>query len=186
MGAAGYAASVTEALSAVGPGPFVLLGHSFGGRVATVVAATSPHLVSGLVLTGVPLIRRIGGRKPSMGYRLLRRANALGIVSDERMERERRARGSADYRAATGVMRDVLVTVVNESYETELAALRCPVALVWGGDDHDVPVTVAEAARDVVAGSGTQVTLEVLPGVGHLTPTLAPGSVRRAVEGMLG
>ena len=35
----------------------VLVGHSFGGRVAVQLAATSPELVRGIVLTGVPLLR---------------------------------------------------------------------------------------------------------------------------------
>ena len=32
-------------------------------------------------------------------------------------------------------MRDILVKVVNESYEHELAAIRCPTAFVWGRHD---------------------------------------------------
>jgi pimeloyl-ACP methyl ester carboxylesterase len=86
-GAAGYAATVIEALEGMSGGPFVLVGHSFGGRVAVVVASTRPELVKGVVLTGVPLIRRRSAGGPSLGYRLLRRANRLGVVSDERMER---------------------------------------------------------------------------------------------------
>ncbi len=181
-GASGYAAVVVEALDALGGGPFVLVGHSFGGRVAAVVAATRPELVKGMVLTGVPLIRRSGGGRPALGYRLLRRANRLGLVSDARMERERRSRGSADYRAASGIMRDVLVTVVNESYEAELARTSCPVALVWGADDSDVPVEVAEAARELLASAGVDVSLDVIPGVGHFTPSLAPAALRVAIE----
>jgi pimeloyl-ACP methyl ester carboxylesterase len=182
IGAAGYAATVIEALDAVGGGPYVLVGHSFGGRVATLIASTRPELVKGLVLTGVPLIRRRSASGPSLGYRVLRRANRLGLVSDERMERERRSRGSADYRAASGVMRDVLVTVVNESYESELGGIACPVSLVWGADDTDVPVSVAEAARELLSAAGADVTLEVVPGVGHFTPTQAPQRLRSAIE----
>lgn len=181
-GAAGYASGVVEALHALGGGPFVLVGHSFGGRVAAVIAATRPELVKGVVFTGVPLIRRRSAGVPSLGYRWLRWANRIGVVSDDRMERERRSRGSVDYRAASGVMRDVLVTVVNESYEAELARVSCPVALVWGADDLDVPVAVAEAARDVLSAAGVDVTLDVVPGVGHFTPSLAPAPLRTAIE----
>ncbi|MGF1664744.1 MAG: alpha/beta fold hydrolase [Acidimicrobiia bacterium] len=181
-GAAGYAAAVVEALDVVGGGPFVLVGHSFGGRVAVVIASTRPELVKGVVLSGVPLIRRGSAAGPSLGYRLMRRANRIGLVSDERMERERRSRGSADYRAASGVMRDVLVTVVNESYENELGGISCPVALVWGADDTDVPVAVAEAARELLSEAGVDVTLEVVADVGHFTPTLAPAALRAAIE----
>jgi pimeloyl-ACP methyl ester carboxylesterase len=79
-------------------------------------------------------------------------------------------------------MRDVLVTVVNESYETELAGIGCPVAFVWGADDTDVPVSVAEAARELLSAEAADVTLEIVPGVGHFTPTLAPASLRAAIQ----
>jgi pimeloyl-ACP methyl ester carboxylesterase len=99
------------------------------------------------------------------------------VFSDERLERERRSRGSADYRAADGVMRDILVKVVNESYEDQLGRVLGPVHLLWGAEDRDVPVSVAEAAGALLADS----TLEVLPGVGHLVPTQAPEALRRAI-----
>ncbi len=67
------------------------------------------------------------------------------LVGDGRMERARQRYGSADYRAAQGVMRDVLVRLVNERYDDALAALRCPVELVWGDDDAEAPVETARA-----------------------------------------
>ncbi|NIS30326.1 MAG: hypothetical protein GWN07_08695, partial [Actinobacteria bacterium] len=69
----------------------------------------------------------------------MRAAHRAGLVSDARMEAWRRRRGSADYRSASGVMRDVLVTVVNESYEEALGRIEGPVELVWGRGDVDVP-----------------------------------------------
>ena len=45
-----------EVLGSGGERP-VLVGHSFGGRVAVQLAATNPELVRGIVLTGVPLLR---------------------------------------------------------------------------------------------------------------------------------
>lgn len=183
MGAEGYADRLVPFVSDLSEPP-VIVGHSFGGRVAVCLAGRVP--VAGLVLTGVPLTRARPVRPPSLGYRLMRLANRIGVLSDVRMERERRRRGSADYRAATGVMRDVLVTVVNETYEAQLAALSVPVSLVWGAEDGDVPVAVAEWAADLLERSGVPVTLEVLAGVGHHTPLEAPDALRRAVDEMVG
>lgn len=101
------------------------------------------------------------------------------------MERRRRRHGSADYRAVTGVMREVLVRVVNESYEEELARLDLPVHLLWGADDREVPVEVGEKARTLIATGGAPVELEILEGVGHHVPIRAPGDTRRAVDRML-
>jgi pimeloyl-ACP methyl ester carboxylesterase len=101
------------------------------------------------------------------------------------MESLRRRYGSADYRSASGVMRQVLVIAVNESYESELRALSAPVCLVWGANDHDAPVTVAQAAASVLRTAGTSVEVNVIDGVGHFLPLESPGSLRAAVDEML-
>lgn len=184
MGARGYAAQLAALVESVAESasPLVLVGHSFGGRVATCLAATVPDVVAGLVLTGVPLVRLDTTRPTtSRRYRAIRAGARLGLVSPARLEAARRRHGSADYRAATGVVRDVLVATVPESYEAELTALRCPLALVWGARDTTVPLAVARAALDVVPGA----TLEVLEGVGHLVPTECPERLASAVLAML-
>lgn len=176
IGADAYADIVAEILDSFDRPP-VLVGHSFGGRVAVCLAAKQPTRVGDLVLTGVPLIRLETGKRPPAIYRFVRRLNSMGIVSDERMEREKKRRGSADYRAADGVMRDILVKVVNESYEGQLARIDKRVHLLWGADDAEVPVSVAEAASALLADS----KLEILPGVGHFVPVQAPDDLRRAI-----
>ena len=72
---------------------------------------------------GVPLLRpQAAASKPPLGFRAMRFLNRWHFISNERMEQERRKRGSADYLAARGVMREVLVKAVNElrrRFETE-------------------------------------------------------------------
>ena len=180
-GAVEYAGVVAAWLEQL-DGPQVLVGHSFGGRVAVVVAATRPELVAGLVLVGAPLLHRsdrTAGR-PSLAYRLVRLANRAGLVSDERLEREKRRRGSADYRAATGVMRDTLVRVVNESYEDYLPEVACPVRMVWGAVDSEVPLEVAQRAGALLKDAD----LDVVEGCGHDVPGVAPDRIRAAIEAL--
>jgi pimeloyl-ACP methyl ester carboxylesterase len=171
-----------KAVSAVLPEletPTVILGHSFGGRVAVRLAASRPDDVAGLVLTGVPLLRTAPSGRPALSFRVARWLHRKGVLSDDKMEALRRQHGSADYRAAVGVMRDVFVRVVNESYEDDLRAVRCPVELVWGDDDAEARLAVAEQAAAIL---GDRARLTVLPGAGHLTPLTAPDQLRAAVE----
>ncbi len=176
-GSAEYARALIPVLDGL-DGPAVVVGHSLGGRVAVRLAVAAPSKVGRLVLTGVPLLPRAGATTtPPWRFRVGRRLHRMGLVGEGRMESLRRRHGSADYRAATGVMRDVLVRMVNERYDDDLARLRCPVDLVWGGADTQVPVEVAER----VAGRLPASTLTVLDGVGHLVPTEAPAALRRAL-----
>ncbi len=177
-----YAALVAPVLDQM-RSPVVLLGHSFGGRVAVHLAAQRPDAIAGMVLTGVPLRRPEGApRRAPIPFRLGRRLHRLGLVSEHRMEALRQRYGSSDYRAAQGIMRQVLVKIVNESYEEVMVAARCPVRLVWGEDDEVAPASVARAA----AGVFPNATMVELPGVGHLAPLAAPAALREAVVAMLG
>jgi pimeloyl-ACP methyl ester carboxylesterase len=177
-GSAEYAAALVPVLAELKV-PAVVVGHSFGGRVAVHLAAAQPGQVKALVLTGVPLVRQAGGsRRPPLRYRVGRALYGRGLVGEARMETLRQRYGSPDFRAATGVMRQVLVRTVNETYDDQLRAVRCPVELVWGDDDAEVPVSVADTAAGLLA----RPNLTVCRGAGHLVPLTAPDALRLAIE----
>ena len=158
----------------------VVVGHSFGGRVAVRLYSLVPDRIERMVLTGVPLLDREGRRRrPVAGYRLARRLHRMGLLGDARLEAMRNKHGSPDYRAAQGVMRGVLVRMLADQYADGMAAIGCPVDLVWGEQDTEVPVEVALRAQPLFPSA----TLAVLPGVGHLTPIEAPARLRQVIGG---
>lgn len=163
-------------------GPLTIVGHSFGGRVAVRLAARHPHLVSGLVLTGVPLIRNSSPKKSPLRYRIIRWMAARKLVSADALERARHRYGSVDYRAARGVMRNVMVRVVSEDYRDDLATLRVPVRFIWGADDAAAPAAAARAAAELVEGS----TFRELAGQGHLLGPALRAGVREELDVLLG
>lgn len=179
-GARHYAELVAPTLRHIADGPLVLIGHSFGGRIAVVVASQYPDLVRELVLTGVPQLVRLGtpARAP-MTYRAIRWLARHHLLRDTRLDAARQKYGSSDYRNAEGVMRDVLVATVQETYEPELDSLTVPIAFVWGERDREVPVEIARRAAALVQGP---TTLEVVGGVGHLLPLEAPEVLVTAAE----
>jgi pimeloyl-ACP methyl ester carboxylesterase len=169
-----YAELVADAIEDFAP--VIVVGHSFGGRVAVRLAARRPELVAGLVLTGVPLLKLQAAAAPPLGYRLVRWANRRGLVSDVRMDALRDQHGSTDYRAAHGVLRGIMVRVVNETYDDELqvlAASTTPQRFVWGESDGEAPT---DAGR--VAAERAGAPLRIVTGASHLLE----GDLERAVR----
>lgn len=166
--------------SIVGSRPVVVVGHSFGGRVAVVLGARQPQMFQHIVFTGAPLLPRTGGsRKSPVSYRAIRRLAKWRLISEGRLEEAKQKYGSADYRAASGQLRDILVATLAERYEEDLAKLSTPVTMFWGADDTDVPVDVAQRALALI---GTPGALQVIEGVGHLTPTQAVDEMAKLVS----
>ena len=174
-----YADALAEALA--DQPPLVVVGHSFGGRVAIRLAARHPERVSALVLTGVPFTRRSSGRKPALAYRLARWGNRLGVVSAKTMDSLRQRYGSVDYRNAEGVMRQVLVGAIGEDYFEDAARITQPVTMVWGEEDQPAPLTGAQAALEHFSHG----SLRVVPGAGHLLEGTLEKELARALSDAL-
>ncbi|MBW4030318.1 MAG: alpha/beta hydrolase [Acidobacteria bacterium] len=184
-GSAMYARLLAPVLSDLGSAPLVLVGHSNGGRVATVLAAAHPQRVQALVLTGAPLVHVSAPVRPPAAYRLVRAMHRRGLVSDARMEAARQKYGSRDYRNASGMLREILVASVNESFESELALVSAPVALVWGENDLVVPLEVARRIKELLVAS-PDVRLDVLADTGHLVPLERPAALSAHVRRLVG
>lgn len=174
-----YADDIVAVLEETGPA--VLVGHSFGGRVAVRVAARRPDLVRGLVLSGVPLLRLRPAPAPPLGYRIVRGLARRGLIPQSVLEKQREKRGSADYRAVSGVMRDVFVTVVNEDYRDDLAAITAPARFVWGALDDQAPPDAGRAASGLVAGARWR----DVPDAGHLLEGPLASAVAEELRALL-
>ena len=116
------------------------------------------------MLTGVPLVRLAPVSKPALLFRLVRALAKARILPQSVLEKQRMKHGSADYNAAQGVMREILVKVVNENYRDDLAVIDVPVRMVWGEHDTSAPTDAGRAASELL----TNATFIVVPGEGHL------------------
>lgn len=177
-GARDYARCLADALDDHGSDRVVVVGHSFGGRVGVCLAAQRPDLVSALAISGTPLLRSETSRRPVFAMRVAKRARAMRLISEERLDTVRYRYGSADYRAANGVMRQILVRVVNEDYRDELAAISAPMTMIWGVTDTAAPIATARAATQFISHL---VDFVELPG-GHFAICEHPSDAIAAIE----
>jgi pimeloyl-ACP methyl ester carboxylesterase len=166
-GATEYANLVAGLLVASGFGAVNVVGHSFGGLVATALATSRPALVQRLVLVASPVVRlpmdralrsRIGGYA-----RVKLVASLVPPFKDRILEWGRQKYGSEDYRNA-GDLRPTLVKVLGEDWRDALPRVQAPALLVYGENDQDVPLAVAHAAMEALPEGAR---LVVMPGAGH-------------------
>jgi pimeloyl-ACP methyl ester carboxylesterase len=164
-----YAALVRDALATLGIERASFIGHSFGGKLGIVLAATHPELVDRLVLVNSAGIRgkrdakyhaRVYGFKA--GKRLLGMPPLTGPLGAPIRRRFESRFGSDDYRQA-GSMRGTLVRVVNEDVRDLLPRVLAPTLLIWGELDDSTPLADGTLMEQLIPDAG----LVLFPSAGH-------------------
>ena len=149
-----YADALALELQQLGGAPHILVGHSFGGRVAVQLAARHPHLVKAIILVGGAGLKR---RRP-LGHKIkatwLKTLGRLARLSDDLLGTKFRDAyverfGSQDYKNA-GALRPTFVRVVNEDLSKQAKAMRCPALLVYGSDDTEAPPEIGRMYENLM------------------------------------
>lgn len=132
-----------------------VIGHSFGGRVAIYFSADNP--IDKLVLFGSPCMKE--KEELTLSVRILKKIKKLPGM-DKFGDFMKQYIGSPDYRAASPIMRQTLVNVVNEDLASFARKIEEPTLLIWGEHDEAVPVEEARELEKIMIDAA----LIVLPG----------------------
>lgn len=135
----------------------MFLGHSFGGRVIIKLNSRKdlPFDISKVILVDSAGILPPKSNKKSWRTRYYKMGKAflstklVQKIAPDALENFRKKMGSADYAAASPLMRQVLVKVVNEDLEPLLPNIQCPTLLVWGVNDTATPLSDGEKWRSL-------------------------------------
>ncbi len=133
----------------------IIMGHSFGGRVA--IRYSANHPIEKLVLFGSPCVRL--QQKLPLSVRILKKLKTLPGL-DAFGEKMKKYIGSRDYKAASPIMRQTLVQVVNEDLSEFAKKIEEPTLLIWGDQDTEAPVEEAKILENIMYDAA----LIVLPG----------------------
>ena len=121
----------------------ILLGHSFGGRVAIKYASLYP--IDKLILVSTP------GIKPKFNFikwlkiKLYKTTKKLNINLKL---------GSSDYKASSGLLKDVLVKAVNNDLTDTMSKIECDTLIIHGEKDKTVPLYIAKKIQKNIPNSG--------------------------------
>ncbi len=186
----GYANGMRDLLTVLGIDKVTVVGHSFGGGVAMQFAYQFPERTERMVLVGsgglgpevTPIIRAITtpGYQQAMGVLTLPGIRHVGIAglrvaaaTGSRHTRDLREvadiyetfKDPAARAAICHVVRAVvdwkgqIVTMADRAYLTDVM----PMAVIWGQDDHVIPVSHARRA----AALAPKARVEIIPNAGH-------------------
>lgn len=151
----------------------ILLGHSFGGRIALKFTALYPEKLEFLILCASAGVKIPYTLKQKIIYviagignflfspRFLRRfkdsaRNIFYLIIRQR-----------DYRKAKGTMRDTFKKIVDEDLFPELSEIKTKTLILWGEKDKVVPLKIAYLIKEKIPRS----ILAIIPKASH-TPNL--------------
>lgn len=145
-----YATDVEEFIEKYGFVDAYIVGHSFGGRVALILA--SRGLAKKLVLVdsaGLKPRRGLKYKIKVLKYKRIKEKVRAGILSKDVLEKF----GSDDYRVLSPVMKETFVKVVNEDLAYLLSSVKQKTLIIWGKFDKDTPMYMARKFRRGIENS---------------------------------
>ncbi len=150
-----YSLMLEEFVKQTGIKKPIVMGHSFGGRVAICYSARNP--IEKLILFGSPCIRT--NEDLSLKVKILKKLKTLPGMN-KFGEFMKQYIGSRDYKAASPIMRQTLVEVVNEDLSKYAREIEEPTLLIWGEQDTEAPVSEAKELEKIMMDAA----LIILPG----------------------
>lgn len=130
----------------------ILLGHSFGGKIALVYA--SVHDVDKLVVFGSPFCKEIKELPlKTKVYKFVKKTPILKVFTKPLAN----LIGSKDYKNSSGIMRSIMVKHVNLDITEEVKKIKAPTLIIWGDKDDAVNVSRAYELEKLIKDSGVVV-----------------------------
>lgn len=173
-----YANSITSLLKSITDEEIILLGHSFGGQIATHIAGETELSIRGLILCGASSIRDTQIASNNSGWKRLLKNN---VILKPLRELYIQLSGSSDYAKASPVMRNVMKKILKQDQADMAKKILAPTLLVWGARDTYTPIEQAHELHALIPQS----TLAIRDDIGHSLPRQKPQWLAKHVHAFL-
>jgi pimeloyl-ACP methyl ester carboxylesterase len=155
--------------SIIGPksGPRILIGHSYGGRVAVQMAAHYQDDVDAIILISGAGLKRKRGIMWKLRAAILKiiglETKILDAVFKTKFKDAYSNRfGSRDYKNS-GPLKGTFISAVTENLNAEAQAVSCPTLLIYGEEDSETPPEIGQEYQRLIQNSD----LKILKGFDH-------------------
>lgn len=161
----------------------VLMGHSFGGRIAILLSSRNPDIRKTVLIDAAGIKPRRSMKYYAKVYSFKAMKRLLPVIfgkekGTKMIEIYRGKAGSADYRNSSPTMRAVMSRCVNEDLKHVMPSIKAPTLLVWGENDTATPLSDAKTMEKLIPDAG----LVSFPGCGHYSFLDNPGGFRAVIR----
>ena len=138
----------------------IILGHSFGGRIAIKYAALYNNISKLILVDSAGIKKKLSIRQKLkiIKYKILKRYYRL-TRNIEKYNELTKTNGSIDYINSTDIMKGVLSKIVKEDLKKCLKKINIETLIIWGKDDLVTPYKDAIIMNKLLKNSGL-VTIE--------------------------
>jgi len=165
-GVSEYSEWVNKYIETINHSHIILLGHSFGGRVAIkMVAQNQTGRIFKLILVDAAGIRHFNTREQAASW-VAKRAKMFKSLPGYGYLRwffYRLILRKKDYFEARGIMREVLKRVIEEDLTPLLKDIKIPTLIIWGERDKMTPLEDGYLMSREINGS----SIKIIPQAGH-------------------
>lgn len=157
-----YAAVVKLFLEKLKVDTLSVIGHSHGGRVSIFLAAEENSKIKyeKIILldsAGIIAKKNFKTKMKIKTYKIGKAFLSISFIKKlfpDALESFKKKKGSADYSAASDIMRKSLVKCINRDMTPFMPKIKAPTLLIWGENDTATPVSDGEAMEKLIPNAG--------------------------------
>lgn len=129
---------------------FILIGHSFGGRVAIKYASMYPEDIKKLILiASAGIVDKTWHVKIRIGI--------AKIIPNFVKKQFHPWLGSRDYQESNGDKRKTFVNVIKEDLQIVSSTINCQTLIIWGDQDRTTPVKYGKIFNNLIKNSKLEI-----------------------------
>ena len=164
----------------------ILIGHSFGGKIAIKYATKYPERINKLILTGAAGIKHKLTTKQKIFFILAKTGKtvfSLPIINNfqkpihkifSKLARSRKK----DYYSASSRMKEIMKNILAEEITDHLDKIKNPTLLVWGREDRTTPLSDGKIMNERIEDS----KLIIVDNANHSLPYQKPKEFAKIIE----
>jgi len=155
----------------------IIIGHSFGGQIATHLCVTQPGLVTRLILISPALIRRKTLSQKFKIYLYSQFQPLKKIIPHFILENILKTVSSSDYYHSSPRHKSILKKIVNFDLTNLISQIKVPTDIIWGDLDKEIPFHAKYIVEKLPQGR-----LRILYGTGHNPHLTDPDNLKDVIN----